>query len=266
MSEEIRQGRPPPDGAVSRWLGMVRSSHEVRPAARRVLEAIALMAEGDQVELNTSKIARDLDLDRRGIARHVKRASELGWLELLADEPGQPKRYRLVPPDDDDGEVSEALADFRARVERHRAPLARRGQPTSHELVPPTGQAAEWYALVLDYCPPRSGRIVGRQIARLCGVDSRVTTTWRSLADAVGIGDKLGRVRAYTERGAEVLSEYGWLDIENEPGSWGTTFLLQIGDESPWLENIGTEWDEPLDLLELGSSVTPLDLGEIGAA
>lgn len=261
----MRQGRPPADGAVSRWLEMVRTSHDIGPPARHVLEVVAAMAEGHQVELNTSKIARDLDLDRRGIARHVKRATELGWLELVADEPGQPKRYRLIPPDENDTEVSEILTDFRAMVERHRAPLTRRGQPYSHELMPPTGQAADWYALVLDYCPPRSGRFVARQIARLCGDDSRVTTTWRSLADAVGIGDKLGRARAYAERGAEALSHYGWLEVENRPDIRGTTFLLQIGDESPWLENIGTEWDEPPDLLDLGSA-TPLDLGELGAA
>lgn len=92
------------------------------------------------------------------------------------------------------------------------------------------GQAGFWYEDVIREVP-RSGRDVARQIARLCGDDSLVTVPYRSLADAVGVADKAGRQRAYTERGIQALIESGWLKVETVGEKRGakTTFYLMPG-------------------------------------
>jgi hypothetical protein len=124
----------------------------------------------------------------------------------------------------------------------HQVLLRKRGHPMSFEHMPPIGQAALWYGDVINYVP-RSGQAVAQQLARLCGSDSSVTLPWRSLADAVGRRDKANRVRAYTERGVQVLTDNGWLKVETTGRGRGsrTTFLLMPGD----LEHYG--WAYPMD-------------------
>lgn len=132
------------------------------------------------------------------------------------------------------------------RIERHRILLRKRRSPMATDITPPTGQAALWYEDVIQ-CVPRSGREVARQIARLCGDDSRVTVPIRSLTDAVGRRDSAGRKSAYTRRGIEALVEAGWLQVETTGSgqSIATTFFLMPGDrwvgwwpedEADWLE------------------------------
>ncbi|MFI2373048.1 hypothetical protein [Streptomyces sp. NPDC018833] len=128
------------------------------------------------------------------------------------------------------------LEDLFPKVEENRIRLRKRGYALAAEHYPPTGQAAQWYADVIQ-CVPRSGQLVAKQLARLCGEDSRVTVPWRSLADAVGVRDSAGRERAYTERGVQVLVESGWLTVETIGVKRGakTTFSLEPGDRA-------TEW------------------------
>lgn len=97
----------------------------------------------------------------------------------------------------------------------------------SAEMHPPIGQAYRWYRDAV-HDVPLSGMLVARQIARLCGDDSRVSVPWRSLADAVGRKDAQGRTRAFTERGAQTLTEAGWLRVETTGEKRGavTTFYL----------------------------------------
>ncbi|MBT2405726.1 MULTISPECIES: hypothetical protein [unclassified Streptomyces] len=118
-------------------------------------------------------------------------------------------------------------------IEGRRVKLRKRGFALAAETVPPTGQAALWYADAVR-CVPRSGQAVARQIARLCGDDSEVTIPWRSLAEAVGIRDRAGNLRRYTERGAKALTDAGWLEIETVGSKRGakTTFRLLPGDRS----------------------------------
>ena len=138
------------------------------------------------------------------------------------------------------------MSTWAAKVDQHRRLLEKRGSPLAAENWPPTGQAAAWYWDVIRYVP-RSGMRVARQIARLCGEDSQVTVPWRSLADAVGVRNKAGNLRSYTERGAKVLAEAGWLEIETVGRGRGarTTFLLCVGervDRTVWGE--GEDWAE----------------------
>ncbi|MER6294922.1 hypothetical protein [Streptomyces althioticus] len=128
-------------------------------------------------------------------------------------------------------------------IEDSRAKLRKRGFPLAAENVPPTGQAALWYADVIQ-CVPRSGRDVARQIARLCGDDSQVTVPWRSLADAVGVRDSIGRHVAYAQRGVQVLVEAGWLKVETvgRGRAAQTTFYLLPGERSvEWLGWVDSE-------------------------
>ncbi|MFF2163110.1 hypothetical protein ACFVWP_20675 [Streptomyces sp. NPDC058175] len=87
---------------------------------------------------------------------------------------------------------------------------------------------------------------MARQIARLCGDDSQVTIPWRSLADAVGIRDRAGNLRRYTERGVKSLKDAGWLEVETVGSKRGakTTFRLLAGDLSSeclgWIDD--EEW------------------------
>ncbi|MFF7969122.1 hypothetical protein ACFZC3_27680 [Streptomyces sp. NPDC007903] len=123
-------------------------------------------------------------------------------------------------------------------IEVRRVKLRKGGHALAAETVPPTGQAASWYGDVIQ-CVPRSGRDVGRQIARLCGEDSEVTIPWRSLADAVGVRDRAGRAIAYAQRGVEILVEAGWLEVETVGSKRGakTTFRLLPGERSmEWID------------------------------
>lgn len=130
-----------------------------------------------------------------------------------------------------------ASESFRERVTRHREALGGRRCPVmaagDAEQTPPTGQAAAWLEEVTPR-HPRSAHEVAWQLARLCGEDSQVTIPWRSLADAVGTMDKLGRHVAYAQRGAEILCETGWLEITTTGSKRGakTTFHLVPGPRS----------------------------------
>ncbi|MEW2130420.1 hypothetical protein [Streptomyces sp. NPDC005435] len=130
-------------------------------------------------------------------------------------------------------------------VEGRRVKLRKRGFALAAETAPPTGQAALWYSDAVQ-CVPRSGQAVARQIARLCGDDSEVTIPWRSLADAIGVRDRAGNLRRYTERGAKALADAGWLEVETVGSKRGakTTFRLMAGDRSSeclgWIDD--GEW------------------------
>ncbi|MFH7324849.1 hypothetical protein [Aeromicrobium sp. JJY06] len=139
-----------------------------------------------------------------------------------------------------------AGVEFTERVEHHGTLLAKRGSLLASEAWPPFGQAARWYADVIQ-CVPRSGQVVARQLARLCGEDSRVTVPLRSLADAVGRTDSAGRARAYAERGIECLTEAGWLSTETTGAGQNiiTTFYLEPGDTGlDWFPEDGDDWAE----------------------
>ncbi|KRE37973.1 hypothetical protein ASG73_10290 [Janibacter sp. Soil728] len=84
----------------------------------------------------------------------------------------------------------------------------------------------------MAYQVPVSARDVARQLARLCGDDSRVAVSWRSLEDAVNVRDRLNRTRAYVQRGVECLEREGWLSHETVGSRRGavTTFYLMPGD------------------------------------
>jgi len=95
-------------------------------------------------------------------------------------------------------------------VGRHWLRFRKRGVAWSAEITPAVGQAALWYQDVKKVAPV-TGSAVAEQIARLCREDSEVTTSIRSLADAVGRTDKAGRKVAFTERGIEWLIANEWL-------------------------------------------------------
>jgi hypothetical protein len=107
------------------------------------------------------------------------------------------------------------------------------------ELLHPIGQAALWYDDVIREVPP-SGMRVARQIARLCADDSRVSISWRSLADAVGQLDTAGRHVAYTQSGVAVLVSCDWLRVETVGAKRGavTTFYLLPGERKAWLGGV----------------------------
>lgn len=125
------------------------------------------------------------------------------------------------------------LEDYVYSINTHILKLRKRGFALAAEHKPPTGQAALWYQEVILYVP-RSGQAVARQIARLCGDDSEVTLPYRSLADAVGVRDRAGNLRRYTERGIKALVDAGWLEVETTGAKRGakTTFRLKVGEES----------------------------------
>ncbi|WP_225826850.1 hypothetical protein [Streptomyces naphthomycinicus] len=130
-------------------------------------------------------------------------------------------------------------------IEVRRAKLRKRGFALAAETNHPTSQAVWWYGDAIQ-CVPRSGQAVARQIARLCGDDSEVTVPWRSLADAVGVRDRAGNLRRYTERGVKALTDAGWLEVETVGSKRGakTTFRLLPGDRSSerlgWIDD--EEW------------------------
>jgi hypothetical protein len=125
------------------------------------------------------------------------------------------------------------LEDYAYSIDTRILKLRKRGFALAAETVPPTGQAGLWYADVIQ-CVPRSGQAVARQIARLCADDSQITIPWRSLADAVGVRDRAGNLRRYTERGVRTLVDAGWLEVETVGAKRGakTTFRLMIGEHS----------------------------------
>ncbi|MEU8853137.1 hypothetical protein AB0C48_00440 [Streptomyces sp. NPDC048556] len=153
------------------------------------------------------------------------------------------------------------LASHEESIEQHRKLLRRRGRnrlsteplakfALAAEHLSPIGQAYGWYQEVIHYVP-LSGIHVAKQLARLAGEGCEVTTTWRSLAYAVGKADRLGRARAYTERGVEALIEGGWLTVETVGSKRGarTTFSLQIGDHSEEARRTATNTLEDRDLM-----------------
>jgi hypothetical protein len=127
------------------------------------------------------------------------------------------------------------LTAYSAEIEEHRRKLKKRGFPLATENMPPVGQAAGWYAEVIHHVP-RCGMHVAKQIARLAGEGCEVTIPWRSLADAVGIRNRAGNLRSYTERGVEWLVESGWLTVKTTGQKRGakTTFCLEVGDFTDW--------------------------------
>ncbi|WP_457515228.1 hypothetical protein [Streptomyces sp. TE33382] len=70
-----------------------------------------------------------------------------------------------------------------------------------------------------------------------------MTIPWRSLADAVGIRDRAGNLRRYTERGVRTLVDAGWLDVETVGSKRGakTTFRLlpgtQAAEQFSWIDD-----------------------------
>ncbi|MEU9331397.1 hypothetical protein AB0D91_48265 [Streptomyces canus] len=153
------------------------------------------------------------------------------------------------------------LAQYAEGINEHGELLTKRGRhrlPTeplakfalAAEHLPPTGQAYGWYQEVLHYVP-LSGIHAAKQIARLCGDDSQVTIPWRSLSYAVGRKDRLGRERAYTERGVQALVEAGWLRVETIGSKRGaeTTFYLQVGDYSEGARRTARAVQEDCNLL-----------------
>lgn len=121
---------------------------------------------------------------------------------------------------------------FAEKVERHHKALkARGGYPIAWEEQSPEDEAANWFEDMV-YNMPKSAIRVGRQIARLCGDDTQATTTYRSLADAVGVRDKRGRTTAYVQRGLKALSEWGWIKVvtTGKGRAASTTFYLMPGD------------------------------------
>ncbi|GAA3056403.1 hypothetical protein GCM10017562_21460 [Streptomyces roseofulvus] len=102
--------------------------------------------------------------------------------------------------------------------------------PVSAETRLPTGQAGGWYRDAIQ-CVSLPAMHVAKQVARLCGDDSQVTVPWRSLTDAVGVSGTQHMQRAYTQRGAELLAQAGWLTWETVGEKRGaeTTFYLLPG-------------------------------------
>ncbi|GAA2321464.1 hypothetical protein OKJ48_07885 [Streptomyces kunmingensis] len=122
------------------------------------------------------------------------------------------------------------LEQYSDAIKARRAKLRIRGGALAAETAPPGGQAALWYAESALWLP-RSGQAVARQLARLCGDGAEVTIPWRSLADAVGVRDRAGNLRRYTERGVTALTDGGWLEVVTVGSKRGakTTFRLLPG-------------------------------------
>ncbi|MER7934235.1 MULTISPECIES: hypothetical protein [unclassified Streptomyces] len=132
-------------------------------------------------------------------------------------------------------------------IEERQAKLRKRGFPLAAENIPPIGQAALWYTDVIQ-CVPSSGRDVARQLARLCGDDSEVTVPWRSLADAVGVRDSIGRHVAYAQRGVEVLTKAGWLEVETTGRGRAAKTKFHLMPGECFMEGLG--WDDGEDWLD----------------
>lgn len=126
------------------------------------------------------------------------------------------------------------MQGFGVKVARKYRVLRKRGFPMANESMPPHGQAALWFNEVLGSVP-RSGIYVALALARLCGDDSKVTMSYRSLSDAVGVRDSKGRLRAFSDGGVDVLVRYGFLQVETigEKRGARTTFYLLPGEGNP---------------------------------
>lgn len=129
---------------------------------------------------------------------------------------------------------------FEERVLRHTEGYRKRESAMAHEHMPPVGQAYGWYRDVV-FQVPMYGKKVAHQLARLCGEDSQVTTSYRSLADAVGESDKTGPI-SYVQRGIRMLVDAGWLRVETIGQKRGasTTFYLVAGAETAYKK----KWDD----------------------
>ncbi len=157
------------------------------------------------------------------------------------------------------------------RVERHHAALKRRGGvPRSAEMDAPTGQALGWYMDVAKLAPP-TGRDVARQLARLCGEDSVVTISERSLADAVGLTDSEGRARSYVESGIKALVKAEWLEVEHGEGGQPNVYRLMPGPLDVPMNDVLIEHDmatwQPLasDDHSIGEPANDPGLGPAGS-
>lgn len=157
-----------------------------------------------------------------------------GKVQHPAVQLGQPARFRYSGLHKGGFETGQDI--FRERVSEAQPRVRKRREGLAAEVDYPTGQALVWYMNVIQHVP-RSGRDVARQVARLCGDDSKVIVPWRSLADAVGKTDRAGRHRAYTERGVQALVESGWLAVVTTGRGRGakTTFYLMPGDRLGWI-------------------------------
>jgi hypothetical protein len=122
------------------------------------------------------------------------------------------------------------MKHFGVLVARKYRTLPKRGRASAEEHRPPIGQAAEWYDEMIQHMP-RSAMRVGRQLARLCGDDSKVTIPIRSLADAVGFKDSANRHIAYTQQGVAALQRHGWIEVVVSGQKRGakTTYYLMVG-------------------------------------
>ena len=196
-------------------------------------------------DIYTGDLSRIAEQFTQGTWAGTAKAAK-GWPKGI---PGQASIVALIPK----GTPFKAkgtgfLARFAGRIKEHSRLLAKRGQPLAAENMPPTGQAALWYRDVIQYVP-LSGMLAAKQIARLCGDDSQVTTPWRSLADAVGRKNRAGNLRSYTERGVQALEDAGWLRVETIGSKRGakTTFSLQVGDftDRTWMRDEDFYEDEP---------------------
>ncbi|WP_431036772.1 hypothetical protein ACQYWQ_21765 [Streptomyces sp. P6-2-1] len=136
--------------------------------------------------------------------------------------PRKKKERPQVPP---------FLTLYADEIEERREKYRKRKAPMAQENMPPVGFSYVWYQTVVHYVP-RSGMAVAKQLARLAKGEATVTISNRSLADAVGIWNKAGNLRSYTERGVEILIEAGWLKKEIAGTKRGatTTYYLKMGD------------------------------------
>lgn len=133
--------------------------------------------------------------------------------------------------------------NFDDNIERHQRLLVKRNNlAMASEHLPPTGQAYFWYQDVIPQVP-ECGRNTAHQIARLCGEDSQVRTTYRSLADAVGKYDKTGPI-AYVQRGIRMLVDAGWLSVVTvgQTRAARTTFYLEAGEDTEYRR----KWDNAI--------------------
>lgn len=91
----------------------------------------------------------------------------------------------------------------------------------------PVGDSLYWWNLVIHHVPRRAIH-TARQLARLAKGELAVTTTWRSLEDAVQRADKAGHTRAYVQGGVDDLKRTGWLEVVTVGTKRGakTTFRL----------------------------------------
>lgn len=105
-------------------------------------------------------------------------------------------------------------------------------QPPSAEDRPPVGWAGDWYWKVVAARLPATSTAVARQLARLARDGREVNVSIRSLADAVGEVDRLGRLRAFTETGVEGLRFYGFVEktVTGRGRGAKTNYRLEL----PW--------------------------------